>query len=187
MAYASFSVVFGEQPSAAKWNILGTNDSSFNDGTGIGSGVITPEKLVTGSGTTWPWISYTPTLNNMTLGNGTLVAKYRQIGKNIDLRISIVWGSTTSLSGSFSFSLPVTAVAYAGSAGLTALGTGYIYDQSASRPYYLAIGMLSTTTAEVRCLAADQPYLYSFAVNATNPMTFTTSDEIAGQLGYEAA
>ncbi len=37
MAYASWSVVFGEQPSAAKWNILGTNDASFNDGTGIAS------------------------------------------------------------------------------------------------------------------------------------------------------
>lgn len=35
MAYASWSVVFGEQPSAAKWNILGTNDAAFNDGTGI--------------------------------------------------------------------------------------------------------------------------------------------------------
>lgn len=35
MAYAAFSVVFGEQPSAAKWNILGTNDASFNDGSGL--------------------------------------------------------------------------------------------------------------------------------------------------------
>lgn len=35
MAYQSWSVVFGEQPSAAKWNILGTNDASFNDGTGV--------------------------------------------------------------------------------------------------------------------------------------------------------
>lgn len=35
MAYTSWSVSFGEQPSAAKWNILGTNDASFNDGTGI--------------------------------------------------------------------------------------------------------------------------------------------------------
>ena len=35
MAYASWSVVFGEQPSASKWNILGTNDASFNDGTGL--------------------------------------------------------------------------------------------------------------------------------------------------------
>lgn len=40
MSYASFSVVFGEQPSAAKWNILGTNDANFNsliqpDGTAV--------------------------------------------------------------------------------------------------------------------------------------------------------
>lgn len=35
MAYASWSVVFGEQPSAAKWNILGTNDAAFNAGAGV--------------------------------------------------------------------------------------------------------------------------------------------------------
>lgn len=29
MAYQAWSVVFGEQPSAAKWNILGTNDARF--------------------------------------------------------------------------------------------------------------------------------------------------------------
>lgn len=37
MSYTSWSVVFGEQPSATKWNILGANDASFNDGTGIAS------------------------------------------------------------------------------------------------------------------------------------------------------
>lgn len=40
MAYVAWSVVFGEQPTAAKWNILGTNDASFNDGTGFASGAI---------------------------------------------------------------------------------------------------------------------------------------------------
>ena len=53
MAYSSWSVVFGEQPSAAKWNILGTNDASFNDGTGIGNNVINSAQLkaaVTGTG-----------------------------------------------------------------------------------------------------------------------------------------
>lgn len=40
IAYASWSVVFGEQPSASKWNILGTNDAEFNsliqrNGTGV--------------------------------------------------------------------------------------------------------------------------------------------------------
>ncbi len=53
MAYASWSVVFGEQPSAAKWNILGTNDASFNDGSGIGTGAITPDKLISGGSATW--------------------------------------------------------------------------------------------------------------------------------------
>lgn len=30
MSYQVWSVVFGEQPSASKWNILGTNDAEFN-------------------------------------------------------------------------------------------------------------------------------------------------------------
>lgn len=48
MAYVSWSVVFGEQPTAAKWNILGTNDASFNDGTGIGTSAITSTKVAVG-------------------------------------------------------------------------------------------------------------------------------------------
>lgn len=47
MAYQSWSVVFGEQPAASKWNILGTNDSSFNDGTGIGTNAIAAASLAT--------------------------------------------------------------------------------------------------------------------------------------------
>lgn len=35
MAYQSWSVVFGEQPSAAKWNILGTNDAHFDSLIGL--------------------------------------------------------------------------------------------------------------------------------------------------------
>jgi hypothetical protein len=49
LAYASWSVVFGEQPSAAKWNILGTNDASFNDGTGIANNAIVAGHIATGS------------------------------------------------------------------------------------------------------------------------------------------
>lgn len=45
MAYASWSVVFGEQPTAAKWNLLGSNDASFNDGTGIGTNAVAAASL----------------------------------------------------------------------------------------------------------------------------------------------
>lgn len=41
MTYSAWSVVFGEQPSAAKWNILGTNDAHFNNLIGETGGGLT--------------------------------------------------------------------------------------------------------------------------------------------------
>lgn len=42
MSYNAWSVIFGEVVSAAKWNILGTNDAAFNSGGGVlGSGLAT--------------------------------------------------------------------------------------------------------------------------------------------------
>ncbi len=38
--YAAWSVIAGEQPTAAKWNILGTNDASFNTGNGFNDNII---------------------------------------------------------------------------------------------------------------------------------------------------
>ena len=46
MAYQEWSVVYGEQPTAAKWNILGTNCASFNDGTGIADDAIVPDHIL---------------------------------------------------------------------------------------------------------------------------------------------
>jgi len=40
--------VYGEVPSAAKWNILGANDASFNDGTGIGTDAVRSSSLYYG-------------------------------------------------------------------------------------------------------------------------------------------
>lgn len=40
MAYTAWSVVFGEQPTAAKWNQLGTNDAGFKDGTNLDDGIL---------------------------------------------------------------------------------------------------------------------------------------------------
>ena len=40
MSYTAWSVVFGEQPTAAKWNQLGANDAGFKDGTNIDAGAL---------------------------------------------------------------------------------------------------------------------------------------------------
>lgn len=57
------------------------------------------------------WTSYTPTWTalstNPTLGNGTLTGKYIQLGKIVMFRISIVFGSTTTVgNGTWSLTLP---------------------------------------------------------------------------------
>lgn len=52
MAYTAWSVVYGEQPTAAKWNQLGTNDAGFKDGTNIDNLAILTRHLADGNATT---------------------------------------------------------------------------------------------------------------------------------------
>lgn len=64
------------------------------------------------------WITYTPTFTNFTLGNGTVTAKYVQVGKLVTVSVQVTLGSTSSVSatGGIQLSLPV---AYASTARFT--------------------------------------------------------------------
>jgi hypothetical protein len=69
------------------------------------------------------WSSYTPTWTATgtapSLGNGTLSGNYIQIGKTVFAQIYFAAGSTTTFgTGSWRFSLPVTANVLAGTAAL---------------------------------------------------------------------
>src|SRR6185369_9654216 len=68
------------------------------------------------------WGSWTPSWTNLSVGNGTVVAKYVQIGKTVFARLSLVLGSTSTVTGPVIFSLPVTSVTYDGAATGTPLG-----------------------------------------------------------------
>lgn len=101
MAYTSWSVVYGEQPSAAKWNILGTNDAYFDS--------------LVGSGTAWE--SFTPTWTSSgtapSIGNGTFTGYKQTFGKTQLLRLKFVGGSTTTWgTGNYYIGLP--AAGYSG-------------------------------------------------------------------------
>lgn len=47
--YAAWSVVADEQPTAAKWNILGSNDASFNTGLGFNDDIIIARHIADGA------------------------------------------------------------------------------------------------------------------------------------------
>lgn len=55
------------------------------------------------------WTTWTPTFTSLTIGNGTVTARYSQIGKNVSFQLRILFGTTTTLTTSaLSFTLPIT-------------------------------------------------------------------------------
>lgn len=72
---------------------------------------VTNPKLVNSGvfGSSWAWQDWTPSYANITVGNGTVIAKYTQIGKAIHFRYSLVCGSTTTLASGATITAPVTA------------------------------------------------------------------------------
>lgn len=73
MAYTAWSVVFGEQPTAAKWNQLGTNDAGFKDGTNIDNSAIIARHLAANTipSTAFDFSTF---LNNYSTGTATPTA-----------------------------------------------------------------------------------------------------------------
>lgn len=192
MAYTSWSVVFGEQPSAAKWNILGTNDSSFNDGTGIADSAIKPKALFTGTGSTWSWTAWTPTLTGLTLGNGSLAGcKYIQIGKTVHFRFNLTFGSTSAVTAAGQFTLPVTSIDYnTGASTLhytNAFGVATFKDDSAGAVAHGPCMAYDTTHATLDLWLVNGTYTSTAAISAVTPFTWTTSDSVAAMGTYEAA
>lgn len=70
-------------------------DSVSNSITNLTSGILTA------------WTTYTPTFTNFTLGNGSVVARYKQVGKTVFVYCKVVTGSTTNFTGTPVITLPV--------------------------------------------------------------------------------
>lgn len=193
MGYVAFSVVFGEQPSAAKWNILGTNDSSFNDGTGIGAGAILPNHLKALASTlnTHAWDSWTPTLSGQfTNGDWTKSCKYMRLGNLCFFRLQLTAADATPMAGgagSGTFTLPVTSLALVGTATTEVIGTGKLFD-SGTASYFCSLVLASTTTANIQAWGAAAANITpSNDITNAVPFTWTTNDEIYAQGFYETA
>jgi hypothetical protein len=134
----------------------------------------------TGLKYTGAWTSYTPTYANFTLGNGTVTAKYCQIGKTLFYAGRILLGSTSSVTGQITIGLPKTS-----NSPTSLYGSYQILDAGAA--YY--IGTYSLAGGSVG-LGISQPaglYPIFTATSATVPMTWTTNDEIVWFVTYEVA
>lgn len=109
MAYTAWSVVFGEQPTAAKWNQLGANDAGFKDGTNIDPAAINYNHL--SQDTSWDWSNWTPTItvgSPLTISSVVInVARYKKIGKTVSFIVDASFTLGGSAGNSIFMTLPV--------------------------------------------------------------------------------
>lgn len=140
-----------------------------------------------GLGMDGTWIPYTPSVvSGVTLGNGTLVARYNKIGKRIRVRFSFILGSTSAITGDIQFTLPLTSAAIVGTDAVPTLGTVRMFDGGATVVHGY-ICHRSTTSFVVRIINASGTYATQTIASASAPFTWNTSDEISGEFEYEAA
>ncbi len=134
------------------------------------------------------WQTWTPTFTNLTEGNGTVIARYVQLGKVIHARFEITFGSTTTIDGSGpTISTPVTATS-AFADDRNNIGGVYILDSGTG--VFLGAMRLSTIDRFQPLVLNHQTnvtYIRDDVLTSAIPMTWTTSDMLTFTATYEAA
>jgi hypothetical protein len=133
---------------------------------------------------TWKaWVAYTPTFTGFSLGNGSINFAYSKIGKTVLVRGRVTLGSTSTMTGPFDFTLPVTSVTYPLThvVGQAAYFSGSVFAHGT----VLAIG--STSTYRCGIYNVGGTYATNSDLSATAPFTWANTHQLTVVLAYEAA
>lgn len=173
-----------------KRNTTSRDFEVLQDGTAVSAGAIIPNKLVSGTGTSWAWQSWTPTWTNLTVSGSTVTAAYTQIGKTVHFRVQVVLAAGNAPSGAVSFTLPVTAnSAYTATNNETQFAAGSALDFGTGA--FQLIGRFTSADGATKCNVvvanAGASYTSHTAVSSTVPMTWANSDILSMNGTYEAA
>lgn len=114
------------------------------------------------------WTTFTPTWTNLTVGNGTVAARYSQLNDIVLVNIELTWGSTTSASGNVGVAAPVGTPA-------RVCNLSAIFEDSGTR-YYIGSAANFATLGRFDLFHTESGN--TGIVNATNPFTWATGDDI---------
>jgi hypothetical protein len=161
-------------------------DTSMVDLKGGTTGQVLAKATNTDMDFTWTtssvgaWTAWTATYGNITVGNGTATARYQQIGKTINFRYNLTFGSTTSITGNAHFFLPVTPL-YDTPCSIVVRDNGVAF--------YPMTGMLfaSGGYCDIVVGNASGTYVTQSQVTASVPVALATGDNIYVSGTYEVA
>ena len=131
------------------------------------------------------WNTYTPTLNNVTLGSGyTLSAAYAVIGKTVIVQFYFALGATSAITGDVNFSLPIN---QASSNRSASVGTCVITDSSPSTRYSGAVLLSGTPgNAFFRVINSAGTYATQVALSSSVPIAvWAVNDSISTTIIYQ--
>ena len=135
----------------------------------------------TGLKYTGGWTTWSPTYLNITVGNGTVIARYQKIGKTVNYFFRLTWGSTTSCGNYPIVSYPVTpsyTTYFNGLATLQDTGVGQ---------YLGRVTNDSTNGLLIMVEYTAGTWNIDGVTGAATPATWTTGDIWTIQGSYEVA
>ena len=151
----------------------------------VNSGATAPEWAASAGGG-FTYTSYSPSFTNLTVGNGSWAyAVYAQSGKMVHYIGKFDLGSTSSVSGNITISLPVTA-----SSNMYGVYVNTIQaDDNGVGDYPLLARIISPGSSfDTFAINAAGTYAHSYTgTGATVPITWSNGDQINFSIVYEAA
>jgi hypothetical protein len=127
-------------------------------------------------------VSFTPTFSGYTRGNGTSVAYYMRVNKMVYVYVKETLGSTSSVSGAISMTLPIAAVR----AESVQMARARI-DDTGANIYWGTTHAPNTTTTVLFADLASGTYTAFAGITATVPMTWANTDIFQFGFVYEVA
>lgn len=132
------------------------------------------------------WTAFTPTWNNLTVGNASQEARYTQVGKTVSFWVKLELGSTSSVSTEPRMNFPIQARSTA--AGQCALLQYCFLDNGVIRNFGQSDGLVnSQTTFRLHAFNSSTTYLSTSQITSTVPFTWASSDIIHIFGSYEVA
>jgi hypothetical protein len=154
---------------------VGANDTVLTADSSTATGL----KWAAGGAPSYTWTTYTPTLTNITKGNGEVTARHLKIGKLVTVFFKFKMGSTSAMGTDPSFTLPYTpatdSIAY----------LAYIQDSGTAT--YVGYGNLNESSIFFYNNQVSGTYSTYTSITSSAPMSWTTNDSIQLYATYEEA
>lgn len=155
-----------------------SNPSTFTSGqtAGVSSNLNTMvnDLLVLGTA----WTTYTPTVGGWTLGNGSVSGRSMQAGKFGGVTVSLTFGSTTTVAGTLSLSIPFALVG----AQTASIYPTYMYHSGTA---YIGFGRITSGGTSIGFYVNNTNQLG--AITSTVPFTWASGDTISTTMFFETA